>query len=133
MAKCRATRKDGKPCRADAVAGSDYCSFHDPKKADAFHNGRVKGGEAGKLATLSAVSPWRGTEGEVAVLKSVEPAELVNLLCDTIDNVLTGAIDPKVANAVGYLAGVIVKIQQYEAIEERLASIEEALQLRGGI
>ena len=130
MAKCRATRKDGKPCRADAVAGSDYCSFHDPKKADAFHNGRVKGGEAGKLATLSAVSPWRGTEGEVAVLKSVEPAELVNLLCDTIDNVLTGAIDPKVANAVGYLAGVIVKIQEQEALVERLSAIEEILKAR---
>ncbi len=130
MAQCKALRKDGKPCQADALAGSDHCAFHAPEKAAAFKDGRVKGGEVGKLATLSAVKPWRGAAGDVNVLKTVEPAELVNLLCDTIDHVLTGKIDPKVGNAVGYLAGIIVKVQQYEAIEERLQAIEEALQVR---
>ena len=64
------------------------------------------------------------------VLKTVAPAELVNLLCETIDDVRVGAIDPKVGNAVGYLAGIIVKTLQYEALEERLQAIEEALQMR---
>jgi hypothetical protein len=131
MARCKATRKDGGPCEADALTLSDYCAFHDPEKAETFHNGRVKGGEAGKLATLATVKPWRGAVGDVDVMKAVSPAELVNLLCNTIDDVLTGAIDPKVANAVGYLTGAIVKIQQYEALVERLSAIEEALQVRG--
>lgn len=129
MAKCKATRKDGSPCRGEAMAGGDYCAFHAPEKADDFQSGRVKGGETGKRATLapSSLKPWRGNAGDVDVMQSVAPAELVNLLCHTIDDVRTGAIDPKVANSVGYLAGVIVKIQQYEALEERLAAIEEAL------
>lgn len=29
--KCKATKRDGTPCRANAVKGSDYCSYH--KKA----------------------------------------------------------------------------------------------------
>ena len=36
-------------------------------------------------------------------------------------------IDPKVANAVGYLANGIVKALQYQDLEERLAAIEEAI------
>lgn len=129
MAKCRATRKDGSPCRGDALNGGDYCAFHAPEKAKDFQNGRVEGGKAGKLATLApeAVKPWRGQPGDVDIMQSVTPVELVNLLCQTIDDVRMGAIDPKVANSVGYLAGVIVKIQQYEALDDRLAAIEQAL------
>lgn len=128
-ATCKATRKDGEPCRAPALAGG-YCAFHEPAKAEAFKEGRTKGGQAGKLATLTAVKPWRGRPGDVEVLESVQPAELVSLLCETIDDVRTGKVDPKVANAVGYLAGVIVKVQQYEALDERLQAIEEALSRR---
>ena len=130
MATCKATTKSGEPCKAKPPTGSDYCAFHDPAKAEALQNGRVKGGESGKLATLATVKPWRGVVGDVDVLKTVAPAELVNLLCETIDEVRVGAIDPKVGNAVGYLASIIVKIQQYEALEERLRAIEEALQTR---
>jgi hypothetical protein len=131
MATCKATRKDGDPCRAVAQSGSDYCFFHDPAKGEERHDAKIKGGQTGKAATLTVVKPWRGTAGEVDVLKAVTPVELVDLLCNTIDDVRTGAIDPKVANAVGYLAGVIVKIQQYDALVERLSAIEEALKVRG--
>lgn len=131
MATCRATRKDGERCRAEAQSGRDFCFFHDPAKGEERHDSKVAGGKAGKLATLATVKPWRGVAGEVDVLKAVTPVELVDLLCNTIDDVRTGAIDPKVANAVGYLAGVIVKIQEQEALVERLSAIEEALKARG--
>ena len=130
MATCRATRKDGERCRAEAQSGRDYCFFHDPAKGEERHDSKVAGGKAGKLATLATVKPWRGVAGEVDVLKAVAPVELVDLLCNTIDDVRTGAIDPKVANAVGYLAGVIVKIQEQEALVERLSAIEEILKAR---
>lgn len=133
MAQCKATTKSGDPCKVKALAGSDYCGFHDPEKADAFQAGRVKGGQAGKLATLdpTAIKPWRGVAGDVDVLKSVTSAELVSLLCDTIDDVRTGRIDPKVANAIGYLSGAIVKIQEFGALVERLEAIEEAIGMGG--
>ena len=127
MAKCRATTKDGKPCQADAQAGSKFCFFHDPDKAEARQEATVKGGKAGKLATLDQVKPWRGQE--VALLQSPDVDELVALLADTIDDVRTGQVDPKIANSVGYLSGIILKARQYQALEERLAAIEEALAL----
>ena len=130
MATCRGIKKNGEPCKAEAQAGRPYCFFHDPTKAQERHDSKVAGGKAGKLATLATVKPWRGVAGDVDVLKSVTPVELVDLLCNTIDDVRTGAIDPKVANAVGYLAGVIVKIQEQEALVERLSAIEEILKAR---
>jgi len=56
-----------------------------------------------------------------------DPADLVNLCADTIDKVKTGKIDPRVANSVGYLAGVMVKILEYDALNERLAALEDAV------
>jgi len=81
-AKCKAIRKDSKPCQAEALA-----------------------------------------EGDVDVLKRGAPAELVNLLADTIDDVRTGTVVPQEANSAGYLAGVMTKILQYEAIEECLKKL----------
>lgn len=129
MATCKALRKDGAPCKAPALS-SGFCAFHDNGRADVFREGRIKGGKAGKLATLTEVKPWRGQPGDVDVMQSATPVELVNLLCDTIDDVRTGAIDPRVANSVGYLVGVIVKIQEVEEVESRLQAIEEALKGR---
>ena len=125
MATCKAKTKGGSPCKATAQAESDFCFFHDPTKAKERKASKVKGGKSGKLATLAAVKPWRGQE--VAVLQSPDVEELVALLADTIDDVRTGHIDPRIANSVGYLAGIILKAKEYEALEERLAAIEEAL------
>ena len=131
--KCKATRKDGKPCQAEARQGAPYCFFHDPDPVvtEDRHDSKVKGGKSGKLATLATVKPWRGVVGDVDVMRAVSPVELVNLLCETIDDVRTGAVAPQVANSVGYLAGVIVKVQELDAIVERLSAIEEALKTRG--
>lgn len=125
MATCKAKTKTGSPCKATAQAGSDFCFFHDPTKTKERQASKVKGGKSGKLATLAAVKPWRGQE--VAVLQSPDVEELVALLADTIDDVRIGAIDPRIANSVGYLAGIILKAKEYDALNERLAAIEEAL------
>lgn len=126
---CKATRKDGSVCKAPAQAGKDLCFFHDPDRAEANAVAKRRGGEAGKLAVLSPdqVKPWRGRDGEVEVLQNVTTAELVSLLADTIDDVRTGRVDPKVSNAVGYLVGIMTRVLQYDALEERLAAIEEAV------
>ena len=130
MATCKGTTKAGQPCKAEALAGGDFCFFHDPDKVKERKAARTKGGQAGKLATLADVKPWRvnrAKTGEVVVFEEVTSIEIVKLLADTIDEVKTGEIDAKVANATGYLAGIILKAIQYEAFEERLAAIEEAV------
>jgi hypothetical protein len=131
---CKATTKAGKPCQALAGEGSDFCFFHDPDRRAAARKVQRRGGQTGKAATLAptALKPWRGEAGEVTVLQSPTLPDLVNLLCDTIDDVRTGRLDPKVANSVGYLSGIILKALQFEAFEERLAAIEEAVGLIDG-
>lgn len=134
MTKCKATTKAGKPCQALAGEGSDFCFFHDPDRRPAAREVQRRGGQTGKAATLAPtdLKPWRGAAGEVTVLHSPTLPDLVNLLCDTIDDVRTGRLDPKVANSVGYLSGIILKALQFEAFEERLAAIEEAVGLVDG-
>lgn len=127
MAKCKGKRKDGKPCQATAQTDNGFCIHHDPDLADKRQEWRREGGKVGTLATLRTPKPWRRLDNDVAVMSTTGPAELIDLLADTIDEVKTGEIDPKIANSVGYLAGVMMKIIQHQAFEERLAAIEEAL------
>lgn len=128
MAKCQAITKNGKSCQANAQNGSDYCFLHDPEKAEAAKTARIKGGSSIKVLDPKQVKPWRGgMAGEVTVLQSPTPQDIVNLLADTIDEVKTGQIEPRVANAVGYLAGAIMKAIELEAFNDRLSAIEEAI------
>lgn len=127
MAKCKAITTNGVPCRANAQTGKDYCFLHDPEKVEEVKAARSKGGSSLKIIDPKRLKPWRGTAGEVTVLKSPSPQDVVNLLADTIDEVKSGQIDPKVANAVGYLAGAIMKAIELDAFDERLAALEEAI------
>jgi len=51
-------------------------------------------------------------------------ADVKGLLSETIHQVRTGVIDPKVANCVGYLSGILLKAIEVGDIEERLGAIE---------
>lgn len=129
MTQCKATRRDGQPCGAQAQAGREWCYFHDPEKAEEVRAAKSKGGS--KVTTLTVVKPWRGQPDEVTVLKSPTTIDIVSLLADTIDEVKAGKIDPRVANAVGYLSGVMLKALEFDAFEERLAALEEAVGAEG--
>lgn len=119
---CKFRHPDGRPCQATPQAGSEYCFFHDPARATDRKAAQAKGGSQGKLTVLppADLRPWR----EAAIPSS---GELVGLLADTVDGCLTGRLDPKVANSVGYLAGVMLKALEYDALNERLQAIEEAV------
>ena len=83
---------------------------------------RRKGGYARKSPTLPKNMP----EFEI---KGAE--EVVHLLSVTINQVRRGEIDPRIANAVGYLSGIILKANEQGEIEKRLKQIEEIV-LKGG-
>ena len=51
-------------------------------------------------------------------------ADVTGLLSYTIHQVRTRALDPKVANCVGYLSGILLKAIEVGEIEERLAAME---------
>ena len=104
-------------CRGYAVTGSRYCFAHDPAQAQKRQDAQRKGGEAGRVATLP--------ESSLAVRKMSDVLELIET---TINDVRAGRLDVRVANAIGYLANVSVKVIQQTDIEARLEALESVLE-----
>jgi len=46
MARCKATRSNGTPCRAAALAGGDFCFWHDPARRSARLDAARRGGRS---------------------------------------------------------------------------------------
>lgn len=120
--QCEFIKDSGERCKAKPVSDSKFCFFHDPNKSEEQKMARQKGGYARRSATLPKNMP----EFEI---KGAE--EVVRLLSVTINQVRRGELDPRVANAVGYLSGIILKANEQGEIEKRLKQIEEIV-LKGG-
>lgn len=120
---CKHKRPDGHRCQARPLRGGRYCFWHDPNKAVARKEAGRTGGQRGRARTLP---------GETADFMVSDASSVVELLSRTVNQTLRGEIDPRVANAVGYLSGVILRAREQGEIEERVAKIEEILKVRGG-
>ena len=115
---CKSKTKGGKHCRAAALPGSDFCFFHDPEQKDQRREAQSAGGSHGRIRTLP--------EDTLDVtVKSC--SDVVSLIGMTINQVRRGEIDPRVANAVGYLANIAVRALEQSDIEMRLAELESAV------
>jgi len=113
--QCRQVKADGTRCRARKVHGSDYCFFHDPAKAAERASARQAGGRKGKAPFLPPDTP----------LRSVRTAgEVIELLAETIHQVRTGQLDPRVGNCIAYLSGIVLKATEQGEMEQRLAALE---------
>ena len=113
---CEQIKVDGTRCQANARTGSKFCFFHDPEVAAKRTAARKAGGiERSRRAVLPADTPDRS-------LSSID--DVVALLGETINQTRTGTLDPKVANAVGYLSGILLKALIQGDLEQRLAELE---------
>ena len=54
--RCKARRPDGQPCRAPALAGTDYCYWHDPHRRAARRDAARRGG------TVATEKAWAADE-----------------------------------------------------------------------
>lgn len=109
---CRATRTDGRPCTVRARP-SGFCWGHDPALAEARQQARRKGGHGKSTA---------------ARLNRRLPPNLrgvLSTLLEALDEVHTGEIDPRVASAMGSLAGAISKLYEVAELERRLEQLEQ--------
>jgi len=113
---CKATTKDGQPCRAWALHGSDFCFQHDPSKAQERKEARSKGGRARHGRKLDA------DRGRVVQLDTL--ADVVRLVEGAVGDLLQLENSVSRARAVGYLAGIAVKALQVSELEERIARLE---------
>jgi hypothetical protein len=53
--------------------------------------------------------------------------DVSSLLADSINRLRRGQLDPRVANAMGYLTSVLLRSLEQGPVEERLAKVEAAL------
>lgn len=56
--------------------------------------------------------------------------DIVGLLAETINQVRQGIIDPRIANAVGYLTNIAMRAVEQNELEARIRRLESLLENR---
>jgi hypothetical protein len=121
--KCEFLKRNGERCGADAQTGKNLCVFHDPARANDGRRARQAGGvhrsQAAAVLTSDTPDHPLGDANQVSAL-----------LADSINRLRRGQLDPRVANAMGYLASVLLKALD-QRLEERLAHLEAVISGKG--
>ena len=115
--KCQIRKEDGSSCGANAQPTNSLCVFHDPARA-------IEGQRARQAGGLSRTRPAAVLAPETPDHPVGTTKDVANLLGDSINRLRRGELDPKVANAMGYLASVLLRALEQGPIEERLARLE---------
>src|SRR5713101_7740853 len=118
---CKARKPDGSGCQAAALPASNFCFFHDPSMAAERREAQALGGRQNRMKTLDGAAPD---------IKVQDCGDVVALISETINQVRKGVIDPRVANAVGYLANVLIKAFEQDELETRIERLEALLKGR---
>jgi hypothetical protein len=95
--KCESRKKNGERCGADTQTGKALCVFHDPARVSEGRRARRAGGITRSRA--AEVVPCDTPDHPLGDTKQVSL-----LLADSINRLRRGQLDPRVANAMGYLA-----------------------------
>jgi len=122
LRQCAYVSPDGFRCKAVPLSGKELCFFHDPESAELRRRAGVAGGRARARKVLA--------EAKLSRLDSRE--SLIDLLSETVQQVRTGQIDPKVANAIGYLVNVarqILESDEYERLAREIEALKQQLGL----
>jgi hypothetical protein len=110
--RCKSRKKDGKPCRANAQPTNGLCVFHDPARAAEGRNARRAGGIT--RSRVAAVLPSDTPDHQLGNTTDVSA-----FLADSINQLRRGQLDPRVANAMGYLTSVLLRSLEQGPVEER--------------
>lgn len=125
MAKKCKHRKGKRRCKNYALTGDEFCFFHSPKKAKQRAEAQRKGGKKA-LAEKKRVL-------EDSNIQIKNTSDVVKLLNETINQVRTGEIEVKIANAVGYLSGICLKALEQGDMEKRLEALEDEVFSQGRV
>ncbi len=111
--QCQKKKRDGAQCRARARSGHKYCALH---------------AEPGKAAELGSKGGRRRAVYTPDGLKDFDPpetaADLRDLLAQSIIEIRTGKLDPKLANSISYLGVGFLRTLEVSDLEARLLALE---------
>lgn len=111
-AVCAGAKRNGTPCEARVLVDGRFCFAHAPALDGVRAEARRRGGRnrAGAIRLRRLVPPRL-----ISVYDHLETA---------LDEVHTGALDPKVAGAMAALARAMVAVLTAGELEERLRRLE---------
>ena len=116
--RCRGTNVDGAPCSAQPQPGQSVCIWHDPGRAQDRAAWRRQGGHGKSSAA-------RASKRLPRELKDVQLA-----LCRALAALEAGDLEPPRATAMAALGRAIVTVTEAGTLEERLAALEAAADMR---
>jgi hypothetical protein len=107
--QCQKKKRDGNQCGAPALADKQQCALHaEPGRAKEL--GR-KGGRRRTVYRPDALKEFAAPK---------KAADVRDLLAESIIEIRAGKLDPKVANALGYLGASLLRALEVADIEQRL-------------
>ena len=113
--RCLGQTKDGKPCAAKPLPGSDRCPWHDPAWADRRQEWSRRGGKGKSNASRAK---------KTLPAEPMTDAEVHAWLGVVFKRVIVGTMQPGVATAAGSVARAMVVVRQASELEDRLAELE---------
>lgn len=116
---CGARTRAGKPCSAPATP-SGYCNIHS------------RPGRAAELGSLGGKRN-RHTSGSGASQEWHPPEsadQLKQILADAIAGVRCGRVDPRIGNAIAYMATPLLKAFETTELEQRVLKMEKEFKER---
>jgi len=109
--KCHAKNKIGKPCSAPAVADTDRCVMHSGRAAEL-------GSKGGRRRAIYSPDDLKQFAAPTSA------GDLRDLLAQSIIEIRTGKLDPKLANSISYLGTGFLRAIEVSDLENRLKALE---------
>ncbi len=111
--RCKATTVSGQPCQAKPHKDG-LCLFHsDPAKA----------AELGRKGGLRRQRTYQQPSEPVAPPESA--ADVKRMLAETMADIRSGRMDPKLGSTLGYLGTALLRAFELADFEERLERLEQ--------
>ena len=120
MVGCAGKKENGQPCRSPKLKDGDYLLMHSPEHAEDVAEARRLGGlRRRREVAVSGAYDFVGLQSVTDIRRLVEVAVLDTL---GLENSISRA------RTLAYLATTAIKLLEVGELEQRLASLEAAVQ-----
>ncbi len=117
--QCQRRKRAGGRCGAPALTGQAYCAMH---------------AQPGRAAELGSLGGRRRAVYSLGKLKDFAApktaADVRELLAESMIEIRHGKLDPRVANALGYLSASYLRALEVSDLEARLNALELTQQVQ---
>jgi len=117
--RCRFIKPDRQQCGCNRLKGDEFCYFHSVKDELSRREAALRGG----------LSPKRSYGNDIPV-RIESTNDVLNLITETINDLRQNRASTRLANAVGYLAGIALKAIEQNELTRRLEEVEYVLKIK---